>query len=209
MTFKTACLIALSCLTGCTSLPYNSIPGPIGTVTAAAGLPAVKRNNQPYILAEQSKIYIGDIISTDERSTAGLTLVSGQIINIPPQSQWLVIDVTTNGVDYKSNSSLVQGALQVKGPGDTPHEFIIRTAIAELQTFAEHFWLGYNKGRDAGLTVVAMDDVPLMVSNRNGATTLNAPLQATAIAPGGAPQNTVKWSKQKLQNTIDYYNDRQ
>ena len=68
--FRVACLIALTCLAGCSSLPYNSIPGPIGTVTIAAGLPAVTRNNQPYILAEQSKIYIGDIISTDERSTA-------------------------------------------------------------------------------------------------------------------------------------------
>jgi hypothetical protein len=104
--FRVACLIALTCLPGCSSLPDNSIPGPIGTVTIAAGLPAVTRNNKPYILAEQSKIYIGDIISTDERSTTGLALVSGHTIDIPPQTQWLVIDVTTNGVDYKSSSSL-------------------------------------------------------------------------------------------------------
>ena len=104
--FRVARLNALTCLAGCSSLPDNSIPGPIGTVTIAAGLPAVTRNNQPYILAEQSKIYIGDIISTDERSTAGLALVSGHTIDIPSQKQWLVIDVTTNGVDYKSISSL-------------------------------------------------------------------------------------------------------
>jgi hypothetical protein len=209
MTFRVACLIALTCLAGCTSLPYRSIPGPMGTVTYAKGLPAVTRNNQPYILAEQSKIYIGDIVSTDERSTARLTLVSGQIIDIPPQTQWLVIDVTTNGVDYRSNSSLVQGALLVKGPGDTPHQFTIRTAIAELQTLAEHFWLGYNKGSDAGLTVVAMDDVSVTVHNRDGTTTLTAPMQTTTVAPGVAPQDAVDWSEQKLQNTIDYYNERQ
>jgi hypothetical protein len=209
MMFWAACLIALTCVAGCTSLPYNSIPGPIGTITTAAGLPAVTRNNRPYILAEQSKIYIGDIISTDERSAAGLALVSGQIINIPPQTQWLVIDVTTNGADYKSNSSLVQGALQVKGPGDTPHEFTIRTAIAVLHTLAEHFWLGYNKGNDAGLIVVAMDDVPVTVHNQDGTTILTAPMQTSSVAPGVAPQNAVDWSEQKLQNTIDYYNERQ
>ena len=87
-----------------------------------------------------------------------------------------MIDVPTNGVDYKSSSILARGALNVKGPGGTPHEFIIRTAIAELQTLAEHFWLGYHKRGNAGLTVVAMDGITVTVRNRNGATTLTAPL---------------------------------
>jgi len=152
-------------------------------------------------------VYIGDIISTDQRSTARLVLVSGQTIDIPPQPQWLVIDVTTNGIDYKSRSSLVLGALQVKGPGDTPHEFIIRTAIAELQTLAEHFWLGYHKKGNAGLIVIAMDDIPLTVRNSNGTTTLYAPRQTTTVAPGVAPQSTVEWSEQKLQNTLEYYKE--
>jgi len=208
MIFRAACLIALSCLPGCSSLPYNSISGPIGTITTAVGLPSVTRNNRPYILAKHSKIYIGDIIGTDKRSAIRLALVSGQTIDIPPQSQWLVIDMATNGVDYKSSSSLALGALQVKGPGDTPHEFIIRTAIAELQTLAEHFWLGYHKQGNAGLTVIAMDDVPVTVRNRNGATTLTAPRQTTSVTPGAAPQSTVNWTEQKLQNTIEYYNER-
>jgi hypothetical protein len=208
MIFRAACLIALSCLVGCSSLPYNSISGPIGTITTAVGLPSVTRNNRPYILAKHSKIYIGDIIGTDKRSAIRLALVSGQTIDIPPQSQWLVIDMATNGVDYKSSSSLALGALQVKGPGDTPHEFIIRTAIAELQTLAEHFWLGYHKQGNAGLTVIAMDDVPVTVRNRNGATTLTAPRQTTSVTPGAAPQSTVNWTEQKLQNTIEYYNER-
>ena len=208
MIFRAACLIALTCLAGCSSFPYNSIPGPIGTITAAAGLPSVTRNNRPYILAKHSKIYIGDIISTDKRSAVGLALVSGQTIDIPPQTQWLVMDMTTNGVDYKSSSILAQGALQVKGPGDTPHEFIIRTAIAELQTLAEHFWLGYHKQGNAGLIVVAIDGVLVTVRNRNGATTLTAPRQTTTVAPGVAPQSTVNWTEQKLRNTIEYYNER-
>ncbi|MDG1230773.1 MAG: hypothetical protein P8P91_00795 [Pseudomonadales bacterium] len=189
-------------------MPYNSISGPIGTITTAVGLPSVTRNNRPYILAKHSKIYIGDIIGTDKRSAIRLALVSGQTIDIPPQSQWLVIDMATNGVDYKSSSSLALGALQVKGPGDTPHEFIIRTAIAELQTLAEHFWLGYHKQGNAGLTVIAMDDVPVTVRNRNGATTLTAPRQTISVTPGAAPQSTVNWTEQKLQNTIEYYNER-
>ncbi|MBT6584517.1 MAG: hypothetical protein HON77_09450 [Gammaproteobacteria bacterium] len=189
-------------------MPYNSISGPIGTITTAVGLPSVTRNNRPYILAKHSKIYIGDIIGTDKRSAIRLALVSGQTIDIPPQSQWLVIDMATNGVDYKSSSSLALGALQVKGPGDTPHEFIIRTAIAELQTLAEHFWLGYHKQGNAGLTVIAMDDVPVTVRNRNGATTLTAPRQTTSVTAGAAPQSTVNWTEQKLQNTIEYYNER-
>jgi hypothetical protein len=208
MIFRAACLIALTCVAGCSSFRYNSIPGPIGTITATAGLPAVTRNNRPYILAKHSKIYSGDIISTDERSTAGLALVSGQTIDIPPQTQWLVIDVTTNGVDYKSSSSLAQGALQVKGPGDTPHEFIIRTAIAELQTLAEYFWLGYHKQGNAGLIVVAIDGVPVTVRNRNGTTNLTGPMQTSTVAPGVAPQSTINWSEQKLRNTIEYYNER-
>ena len=208
MIFRAACLIALTCLAGCSSFTYNSIPGPIGTITAAAGLPSVTRNNRPYILAKHSKIYIGDIISTDKRSAVGLALVSGQTIDIPPQTQWLVMDMTTNGVDYKSSSSLAQGALLVKGPGDTPHEFIIRTAIAELQTLAEHFWLGYHKQGNVGLIVVAIDGVPVTVRNRNGATTLTAPRQTTTVAPGVAPQSTVNWTEQKLRNTIEYYNER-
>ena len=208
MIFRAACLIALSCLVGCSSLPYNSISGPIGTITTAVGLPSVTRNNRPYILAKHSKIYIGDIIGTDKRSAIRLALVSGQTIDIPPQSQWLVMDMATNGVDYKSSSSLALGALQVKGPGDTPHEFIIRTAIAELQTLAEHFWLGYHKQGNAGLTVIAMDDVPVTVRNRNGATTLTAPRQTTSVTPGAAPQSTVYWTERKLQNTIEYYNER-
>ena len=208
MIFRAACLIALSCLVGCSSLPYNSISGPIGTITTAVGLPSVTRNNRPYILAKHSKIYIGDIIGTDKRSAIRLALVSGQTIDIPPQSQWLVIDMATNGVDYKSSSSLALGALQVKGPGDTPQEFIIRTAIAELQTLAEHFWLGYHKQGNAGLTVIAMDDVPVTVRNRNGATTLTAPRQTISVTPGAAPQSTVNWTEQKLQNTIEYYNER-
>ena len=208
MIFRATCLIALTCLTGCSSLPYNSISGPIGTITAATGLPSVTRNNRPYILAKHSKIYIGDVIGTDKRSAIGLALVSGQTIDIPPQSQWLVIDMTTNGVAYKSSSSLAQGALQVKGPGDTAHEFVIRTAIAELQTLAEHFWLGYHKQGNAGLIVIAMDDAPVTVRNRNGTTTLTAPGQTTSVAPGVAPQDTVKWTEQKLLNTIEYYNQR-
>ncbi|MDC0067734.1 hypothetical protein OAL10_02925 [Gammaproteobacteria bacterium] len=166
------------------------------------------RNNRPYILAKHSKIYIGDVIGTDKRSAIGLALVSGQTIDIPPQSQWLVIDMTTNGVAYKSSSSLAQGALKVKGPGDTAHEFVIRTAIAELQTLAKHFWLGYHKQGNAGLIVIAMDDAPVTVRNRNGTTTLTRPGQTTSVAPGVAPQDTVKWTEQKLLNTIEYYNQR-
>ena len=116
--------------------------------------------------------------------------------------------MTTNGVAYKSSSSLAQGALQVKGPGDTAHEFVIRTAIAELQTLAEHFWLGYHKQGNAGLIVIAMDDAPVTVRNRNGTTTLTRPGQTTSVAPGVAPQDTVKWTEQKLLNTIEYYNQR-
>jgi|GEM_PF-780619 len=207
MIFRAAWLITLACLAGCSSFSHNSILGPIGTITVTAGIPAVTRSNRPYILAKHSKVYIGDIISTDQRSTARLVLVSGQTIDIPPQTQWLVIDVTTNGIDYKSSSSLVLGALQVKGPGDTPHEFIIRTAIAELQTLAEHFWLGYHKKGNAGLIVIAMDDIPLTVRNSNGTTTLYAPRQTTTVAPGAAPQSTVEWSEQKLQNTLEYYKE--
>ena len=80
MKFRAASLIALTCLAGCSSFPYNSIPGPIGTVTAATGLPSETRNNRPYILAKHSNIYIGDIISTDKRSPVGLALVPGQTI---------------------------------------------------------------------------------------------------------------------------------
>ncbi len=207
MIFRAAWLITFTCLAGCSSFSYHSIPGPIGTITVTAGIPAVTRSNRPYILAKHSKVYIGDLISTGQRSTARLVLVSGQTIDIPPQTQWLVIDVTTNGIDYKSSSSLALGALQVKGPGDTPHEFIIRTAIAELQTLAEHFWLGYHKKGNAGLIVIAMDDVPVTVRNRNGTTTLNAPRQTTTVAPGVAPQSTVVWSEQKLQNTLEYYKE--
>lgn len=208
MIFRAACLIALTCLAGCYSLPYNSISGPIGTITAATGLPSVTRNNQPYILAKHSKIYIGDIIATGNRSAIGLALISGQTINIPPQSQWLVINMSTNGVDYKSSSGLAQGALQMKGRGDTPHEFIVRTAIAELQTLSEHFWLGYPKQGNTGLIVIAMDDTPVTVRNRNGTTTLTAPGQTTTVAPGVAPQDTTYWTEQKLRNTIEYYNER-
>lgn len=207
MIFRAGWLVTLICLQGCSSFSYNSIPGPIGKITLTAGIPAVTRNNRPYILAKHSTVYIGDIISTDRRSTATLVLVSGQTIDIPPRTQWLVIDVTTNGIDYKSNSSLALGALQVKGPGDTPHEFIIRTAIAELQTLAEHFWLGYHKKGNAGLMVIAMDDVPLTVRNSNGTTTLNAPRQTTTVAPGVAPQSTVVWSEQKLRKTLEYYKE--
>ena len=182
--------------------------GPNWDDTAATGLPSVTRNNRPYILAKHSKIYIGDVIGTDKRSAIGLALVSGQTIDIPPQSQWLVIDMTTNGVAYKSSSSLAQGALKFKGPGDTAHEFFIRTAIAELQTLAKHFWLGYHKQGNAGLIVIAMDDAPVTVRNRNGTTTLTTPGQTTSVAPGVAPQDTVKWTEQKLLNTIEYYNQR-
>ena len=197
------CILILPMLVLAACSPYETYVVPttsIATVLQSTGYPSVLRNSRPYILAEQSIIYPGDRISTDEQSRVQLQLQNGQVLKLSTRSQLLVSPTI---LDTKIQEfSLSKGSLEFSGNTIGDAHYKVQTTIA---TASNHLWLAYSRNQN-GIDLVSLGEETIKVSNQDGEVTLNTPYQATTILPGAAPQTPLIWSKKKFDELLKLSN---
>jgi hypothetical protein len=192
-------LLTVTLLTGCSTYePYVISTTPIGTVTRSTGFPSVMRNARPYILAQQSQLYQGDIVTTDEQSLVTLRLASGATVELGTRTQLLIKYFGQNGNRHLHELSLSRGSIHLSSP-TVSNEFKLATTISAINTSTSALWLGYLPA-DRGVQVLSLGTDPVEVSNVNGAVTLTAEYEVTTITPGGAPQQPLTWSAQRYES---------
>ena len=193
-------LAGLLLSTSCTvQIPYTAIATTVGTVVQSTGLPSVMRNSRPYILAEQSRIYADDIISTDGYSLVKILMNSGSTVELGTRTRMRLMEVATNGSNTRTQLNLSMGSLEISA-NNNANDFTINTNIARIESISASFWLGYANGGKS-LDVISLGGNEVQVSNRGGEGTLAAPLTGTSITAGSAPQDIVAWSENKFRVT--------
>lgn len=191
-----ACLLQVACSSVQSSTAPTSV---IGKVSMSTGFPSVLRNSRPYILAEQSAVFTGDILITDEQSLVNFTLGDGISIKLGTHSRLMVSEYTPSGDSARIILSLSTGSMEIEAPrsGD---RYEITTTMADIRTRAHHFWLGYDStGRE--LEVVTLSSQPVRVKNRDGSVELASPLEASSVTAGTAPQKSPRWTRPKFEET--------
>jgi len=194
--FLAGLLLGASCTY---QIPYIAIATTVGTVVQSTGLPSVVRNSRPYILAEQSRIYADDIISTDGYSLVKILMNSGSTVELGTQARMRLMEVATNGSNTRTQLSLSTGSLEISATSDTD-DFTINTNIARIESISASFWLGYADGGKS-LDVISLGGTEVQISNRGGEVTLTTPLTGTSVTAGSAPQGIVAWSENKFRIT--------
>lgn len=207
MTSRLSLLLLIATLTtsGCVQqAPFLPVTDAIGQVEIADGFPSVTRNSRPYILDEQSRIYAGDLLRTDERSTLTIQLASGSVISLGPETQLLFNVVERRGNEFRSSLSLTAGSMRVSETTSAEHTLMVRTRIATAVSSSGAFWLGYDRDNPT-LIVIALGDRTVSVSNTDGKVELNRQNDTTSISAGAAPRTTTSWSEDRASRTINYY----
>ncbi len=202
MTRQVTCLFLLILLSACSHYkPYVISTTPIGMVSASTGFPSVLRNARPYILDEQSQLYQGDVITTDEQSLVHINFNSGATLELGTQSQLLLSQYSEIRHQRLHGLSLSKGSMTVSrraGDFGVAPVFEIATTIATVESRGDNFWLGYTPASN-GVDVVSLTHEPVTVRNKSGSIELNQPLQMTTVTPGGAPQAMLVWSEKKFE----------
>jgi hypothetical protein len=198
-------LIAVLATSSCAQqTPFLPVTDAIGQVELADGLPSVTRNSRPYILDEQSLVYAGDLLRTDERSTLTIRLGSGSVISLGPETQLLFTVVEQRENEFRSILSLTTGSMHVSQRTSADQELTVRTRIATAASRSGAFWLGYDRNNPT-LTVIALGDRLVTVSNTDGEVELNRLHDTTSVPAGAGPRAVTGWSEDRASRTIDYY----
>jgi hypothetical protein len=187
-------------------------PGPtevVGAIVDSTGYPSVLRHSRPYILAPQSRLYEGDVITTDNQSLVYLTLGNNTVIKLGCESQLLITEFQA-GEDTDSSFARVtlsRGSMELgrRDNGSRPtgaNEIEISTSIALVSTTSETLWLGYTK-KNTSLDVVSLGSEIVNVSNRDGKVALASPYMASTTIAGSAPRTAITWSQKKFNDAID------
>lgn len=191
-------------LTSCTTAVYQPETTPVALVTFSQGFPSVSRNSRPYILAEQSKIFPNDMVTTDEQSRVHLRMASGTLLKLGTYSQLFLAGFT------QSDNSLIllnlaSGSLEIERTASIRHRVRIGTALADIETETSKLWMAYDAST-RNIHIVSLGFEDIRVTNRHGSVTLSAPLQMTTVSPGAAPQAILEWSQARFTTVRDHYN---
>ena len=199
MQFKIfASVFFLLLLTGCVGLSYQPLPDDLGQVIHSEGVPQVIRHAQPYILARQSRLFSGDVIITDDHTTATLKLADDSQLEIAPNSRLLIRGVSTNGTSFQSEFSLNAGSMGISGSrSSSKTQATISAATADITLQQGDLWLNHRLNGSL-LDVVLIGSGTAIVANSHGTVTLTAPLTITTVPSGAAPRPVSRWSEQKF-----------
>ena len=134
-------------------------------------------------LALGDRLNVPDEIVTGANSQVRLRLISGQEITLDEGSRWTLNSVVSNGAVYASESELANGLMIISGAEYMPHRMKIAVPQGLITTFSENISIRL----DEETTVLALDTVPVTVSNVHGKVTLGYG-QATKLVDDAKPQ---------------------
>ena len=185
-------------LMGCQSEQVISEPLVIGYVTNSQGFPVVNRNNQKYILARQSKIYLADIFDTNKSSKVEISLLDNTIITLGQRSHSVLHRFVQDDDSSSTRLTLTKGTLLTKM--DNPGSLELQTPLAVIQLQGANI---YARFAASMLEVALTNDGTMVVSNDDGQVTIDTANLGTTVIAGSAPQTPYSWTLRKLQRVIE------
>lgn len=198
-------LLLLWCLThlfACNHYePFSPSTETIGIVTDSTGFPSVTRNSKPYILAPQSRIFAGDIITTDEQSLVRIALDAGTHLQLGTRTRLLIDDCQHRSQRNQCRVMLTSGSIDVASAAGMPTGFVVGTTVAEVKSSAGSFWVGY-EDKNRLVRVFSLSESDIRVSNEDGESVLLRPLDTTRILPGAAPAEVRSLTRQRVEQTM-------
>lgn len=199
-----ACFVCIALfMSGCIApVEKNLEPKLIGTVTNYSGFPSVSRDNRLYILANQSKIYEGDILKTDSSSRLHITMSGDAQYQLGPNTHFVFhqFPLMDKPSQDHAKMSFSSGSLTVK-PSTRQYSrstrFTINTPYATLSVRDAGFWAGFIFGNNM-LDTVLLDSSSMRVANEHGETVIENPNLGTTIIGHSAPHSPKPWDDKKI-----------
>lgn len=180
-------------ISGCTNQVKNPLVA-VGVVTATTGFPTVSRNNQTYILADQSQIYITDIFDTDADSRVEITLTDNSMVALGPDSH-LVLHESQAG--ELLTTTLTRGAMYVNLEANVTLR--LRTPMANVRQQSGTSFARLSRNT---LDVCLISGEELKVSNDNGRIDIDSGGHGTSVIAGSAPQAAFAWSPRRVEQAL-------
>lgn len=197
-------LVFSGCQTQTQTPTIQTKPQVIGQVTHSTGYPEVIRKNQTYILAAQSRIYLDDILNTDEKSKVHIAMTDGSSFTLGPETHFVFhhYDLDANGDVIDGDMTITSGSLKAKIEAPASRSNIeIKTPQGTIQSVGAEFWSGFSFA-DNTLDIAMFGGQRMIISNDHGSIQLDQRFWGTSVIGESAPQPAKAWSKQKLAQAL-------
>ncbi|MBD3649378.1 MAG: FecR domain-containing protein [Pseudomonadales bacterium] len=190
---------------GCTS-NSPADPQPIGIVANVKGFPSVTRSGRTYLLANQSRIFKGDIIQTDRDSMVDVNMIDETRIVLGKESRLVVHEYDYDQGDFFPVAKLffTAGTIRVRTeniPRSWFGTFEIRTPLAAVLADRADFWgsMAAANRLDVGM----LEGKHIEVINEHGSVKVKRNGLTTTILAGSAPSGAQHWSDRRLKAILE------
>lgn len=190
-------------LAACTTQPPTD-PRHIGLVVTYSGMPSVIRNGKTYLLSNQSRIYSGDIVKTDEDSRLNIHMIDDTQIILGRESHFVfhVYKYEPRAFFPVAHMTFSAGSLRAMTENVTRAwfgKFEIQTPLAVVQPENADFWIEF-AGSDNTLGIAMIEGKEVRVSNDHGTARIRRNEFGTSVQAGSAPQKPRRWSAREMKS---------
>ncbi len=205
-----ALLVTIASLTACSNIEFEGERPliSIGNVTAATGYPILIRKSRTYMLADQAKIYLGDIIETDQVSKIAIQMTDKTQFSLGSNSHFVLhtYEYSPNLRKARAKVSITSGSLRTTTSdikSNWKAQFEIKTPLAIINVDSADFWCGYVFGENQSrLDVTLIKGTSIITTNIHGSAEVIQPGFGTTVIGRSAPQPSQPWSKQKTTRAL-------
>lgn len=190
----------------CTTQPPTD-PRHIGLVVTYSGMPSVIRNGKTYLLSNQSRIYTGDIVKTDEDSRLNINMIDDTQIMLGRESHFVfhVYKYDPDTFFPLAQMTFTAGSFRARTENVTRAwfgKFEIQTPLAVVQPDDADFWAEFSDS-DNTLGVAMIEGKEVRVSNDHGTAQIRQSTFGTSVHAGSAPQKPRRWSGREMKSIHD------
>ncbi len=192
---RSSALITTLMLAGCAALDPGA---PIGIVTRAKGLPEIGRDGARYLVDEQSRVRVGDVLETNATSRLRVILDDGTSLELGGEARLILRRYQPQrGLRApRTTVAWTMGAVDVRS-GATSRgwrsRFEITTPLATMR-LREARMLGTISSRPRELQVGMPQGLSISVRNRHGRARLATDGLRIKVPSNAAPEAPASWS---------------
>lgn len=210
MTYARRCarsllLLLFGLLPACTS-HSPADPQHVGIVANVEGFPSVTRSGRTYLLANQSRVFEGDIIQTDRESRLEINMIDETRIVLGNESHLVFHEYDYEQGDFFPVARLffTAGVFHIRTeniPRSWFGTFEVRTPLAKILADRADFWGSMEA--DNSLNVGMLEGKHIEVINDHGNVKIKRHGLTTSILAGSAPSGAQRWSERRLKAILD------
>tara|TARA_B100000315_G_scaffold255787_1_gene300068 strand:+ start:6613 stop:7260 length:648 start_codon:yes stop_codon:yes gene_type:complete len=202
-------IITIATLTGAATLSETETDEIVGSVVQIQGSAIALQDATPRILKAQSKIFMGDVISTGKASRVAIKMIDDAQFNLGARTNFVVEEYFLKPKDSNAAVRLLSGAVGIitgKIASLDRRPFVLKTATATIGVRGTTFWGGE---LDGILQFALLKGKGIEVSNRAGSVVLTGIGQGTSVKDENtAPTPPKMWGQGKLDRAAAMTNPR-